>query len=105
MQVTRRLPLSFQIMLLVGAAGTVPLATFGVFGLRALRTGTRREIEAKHQHAALRAAELIRRHVLKYQEMLVALAGTVEASVHLDPARIERVLKNHLLDLPDFRAI
>jgi signal transduction histidine kinase len=105
MPVAPRLPLWLQITLLVGVAGTAPLATIGLFGLGALRAATRREIEAKNQHAALRAAELIRRHVLKYREMLIALGGTVENSVHLDPGRVERVLKNHLLDVADFRAI
>ena len=101
----RRFPLWLQVTLLVSIAGMIPLATSGYFSLRSLREAAGREVEAKQQEAAVRAAELIKRHVLRYREMLNALGGTLEFTTHLTPAQKERILKNHHLDVRDFRAI
>jgi signal transduction histidine kinase len=101
----RRVPLWLLIACVVGAAGPIPLALSGYLGLRALRRAAGREVEAKNGAAAQRAAELVRRHVLKYREMMVALAGTLENSTHLQGRQMERILKNHLLDVRDFRAL
>src|SRR5207245_1331447 len=43
--------------------------------------------------------------ILKYNEMLVALGGSLESTTHLSPAQAERTLKNHILDVRDFRAL
>src|SRR5215831_18589161 len=100
-----RWPLWVQITLLLLAAGTVPLAASGLYGLRSLRASASREVRAKNLQSAASAAELIGRHVLKYHEMLVALAGSLEITTHLRPNQVERMLKNHILDVHDFRAI
>ena len=100
-----RWPLWLQVSLLIMVAGTLPLAISGFFSLRALRAAAGREVEAKSRQSALRAAELLRRHVLKYHEMLIALAGSLEVTTHLKAPQVERILKNHILDVHDFRAI
>src|SRR5215471_1712488 len=101
----RRLPLWIQVTLLVSIAGVVPLATSGYLSLRSLRNAAGSEVEAKQKESAVRAAELIRRHVLRYREILYALGGSLEVTTHLTPAQKERILKNHRLDVRDFRAI
>src|SRR5262245_4536657 len=100
-----RTPLWLAIGLLVGLAGALPLAISGYLSLRALRAAAGREVEQSSMQSAIRSAELIRRHVLKYREMMIALAGTLERTTHLEPAQMERILKNHLLDVRDFRAL
>jgi signal transduction histidine kinase len=101
----RRFPLWLQVTLLLSIAGMIPLAISGFFSLRSLRQTAGREVEGRQQEAAVRAAELIKRHVLRYREMLQALGGTLEFTTHLTPAQKERILKNHHLDVRDFRAI
>src|SRR5215831_19540618 len=97
MAVRGRWPLWVHVTLLLLAAGTAPLAVSGLYGLRSLRASASREVQAKNLQSAASAAELIGRHVLKYHEMLVALAGSLEVTTHLVPRQVERMLKNHIL--------
>jgi signal transduction histidine kinase len=90
--------------LLLALAAVLPLVAFGIVSIVSLQRGTRLEIIQGNQNVATRAAEEIRRYVMTNAELLKALAANLQ-DTELTPAQRDRVLKNYVLQIREFREI
>src|SRR5215472_15791861 len=90
--------------LLLALAAVLPLVAFGVVSIVSLQRGTRLEVIQGNQNVATRAAEEIRPYVMTNAELLKALAANLQ-DTELTPAQRDRVLKNYVLQIREFREI
>jgi signal transduction histidine kinase len=90
--------------LLLGVAAVLPLLAYGVVSIVSLQRGTRLEVIEGNRNVATRAAEEIRRYVMTNAELLKALAANLR-DTELTPAQRDRVLKNYVLQIREFREI
>ena len=90
--------------LLLALAAVLPLIAFGAVSIFSLQRGTRQEVIQGNQNVAARAAEEIRRYVMTNAELLKALAANLQ-DTELTAAQRDRVLKNFVLQLREFREI
>jgi signal transduction histidine kinase len=90
--------------LLLALAAVLPLVAYGVVSIYSLQRGTRLEVIEGNQNVATRAAEEIRRYVMTNAELLKALAANLQ-DTELTATQRDRVLKNYVLQLREFREI
>jgi signal transduction histidine kinase len=90
--------------LLLALAAVLPLVAYGVVSILSLQRGTRQEVIQGNQNVATRAAEEIRRYVLTNAELLTALAANLQ-DTGMTAAQQDRVLKNSVLQIREFREI
>jgi signal transduction histidine kinase len=90
--------------LLLALAAVVPLIGYGIVSILSLQSGTRREVIQGNENVAMRAAEEIRRYVTTNAELLKALAANLQ-DPSLTPIQRDRVLKNYVLQVREFREI
>jgi len=90
--------------LLLGLAAVVPLIGYGIVSILSLQSGTRREVIQGNENVAMRAAEEIRRYVTTNAELLKALAANLQ-DPSLTSTQQDRVLKNYVLQVREFREI
>ena len=90
--------------LLLALAAVVPLMAYGVVSILSLQRGTRQEVIQGNENVATRAAEEIRRYVTTNAELLKALAANLQ-DTGLTTAQQDRILKNYVLDIREFREI
>jgi signal transduction histidine kinase len=96
--------LAVRFALLLALAAVVPLIAYGLVSILSLQNGTRQEVIQGNQNVAVRAAEEIRRYVTTNAELLRALAVNLQDPT-LTPAQRDRVLKNYVLQIREFREI
>ena len=90
--------------LLLALAAVVPLIAYGIVSILSLQNGTRREVIQGNENVAMRAAEEIRRYVTTNAELLEALAANLQ-DPSLTATQQDRVLKNYVLQIREFREI
>jgi signal transduction histidine kinase len=90
--------------LLLAAAGILPLLVYGAVSIFSLRDGTRRSVIAGNENVARRVAEQIALYVQTNVDILRSVAGNVE-NTNLERWQQDRILKNAVLDFPEFREI
>src|SRR5215471_4286094 len=90
--------------LLLALAAVVPLIGYGIVSILSLQSGTRQEVIQGNENVAMRAAEEIRRYVTTNAELLKALAANLQ-DPSLTPTQQDRVLKNYVLQVREFREI
>jgi signal transduction histidine kinase len=90
--------------LLLALAAVVPLIAYGIVSILSLQNGTRLEVIQGNENVAMRAAEEIRRYVTTNAELLKALAANLQ-DPSLTPVQQDRVLKNYVLQIREFREI
>jgi len=90
--------------LLLALAAVVPLMAYGIVSILSLQSGTRREVIQGNENVAMRAAEEIRRYVTTNAELLKALAVNLQ-DPSLTATQQDRVLKNYVLQIREFREI
>src|SRR5437763_5024220 len=90
--------------LLLALAAVVPLVAYGAVSILSLQRGTRREVIQGNQNVATRAAEEIKRYVTTNAELLKALAANLQ-DTELTVAQRDRILKNYVLQIREFREI
>jgi signal transduction histidine kinase len=98
----RRIAVRFA--LLLALAAVVPLIAYGIVSILSLQNGTRQDVIQGNQNVAMRAAEEIRRYVTTNAELLKALAANLQ-DPSLTPTQQDRVLKNYVLQIREFREI
>ena len=98
----RRIAVRFA--LLLALAAVVPLIAYGIVSILSLQNGTRQEVMQGNQNVAMRAAEEIRRYVTTNAELLKALAANLQ-DPSLTVTQQDRVLKNYVLQIREFREI
>ena len=96
--------ISVRFALLLALAAVVPLVAYGVISILSLQRGTRQEVIQGNENVATRAAEEIRRYVTTNAELLKALAANLQ-DPSLTAAQQDRVLKNYVLQIREFREI
>jgi signal transduction histidine kinase len=96
--------IAVRFALLLALAAVVPLIAYGIVSILSLQAGTRQEVIQGNQNVAMRAAEEIRRYVTTNAELLKALAANLQ-DPSLTPTQQDRVLKNYVLQIREFREI
>ena len=96
--------ISVRFALLLALAAVAPLVAYGVVSILSLQRGTRQEVVQGNQNVATRAAEEIRRYVTTNAELLKAIAANLQ-DPSLTTAQQDRILKNYVLQIREFREI
>ena len=89
---------------LLAAAGILPLLVYGAVSIYSLRDATRRSVITGNENVARRVAEQIGLYVQTNIDILQSVAGNL-SDTNLAPWQQDRILKNAVLDFPEFREI
>src|SRR5438105_13131596 len=90
--------------LLLTAAAVLPLVAYGLASVFSLQRGTRENVVAGTANVATRAATEIGRYISTNAELLKAVASDMQ-DTGLDRSQQDRILKNYILQFPEFREI
>ena len=90
--------------LLLGLAAIAPLLAYGVLSIRSLQQGTRTSVVEGNGNVATRAAEEVGRYVRTYADLLKALGADLQ-NTGLQRWQQDRIIKNFVLQFPEFREI
>jgi signal transduction histidine kinase len=90
--------------LLLAAAGILPLVVYGAVSIYSLRDATRRSVITGNENVARRVAEQIGLYVQNDVDILQSVAGNLTETL-LERWQQDRILKNALLDFPEFHEI
>ena len=82
----------------------VPLLAYGFISLMSLERGTRQTVIQGNLNVATRAAEEIRRYVITNADLLKALSADLQ-DTGLSQSQQDRILKNYVLQVREFREI
>jgi signal transduction histidine kinase len=93
-----------RIVLLVAAAAILPLLAYGAVSIYSLRQGTQTSVISGNINVANRAAQEIRLYVDTNVKILQTLASDLE-NTNLEQWQQDRILKNYVLQFPEFREI
>ena len=96
--------ISVKFALLLAAAAVVPLLAYGFISLMSLERGTRQTVIEGNLNVAIRAAEEIRRYVATNADLLKVLSADLQ-DTGLTQAQQDRLLKNYVLQVREFREI
>jgi signal transduction histidine kinase len=96
--------ISVRFVLLLAAAAVVPLLAYGFISLLSLERATRQTVIQGNLNVAIRAAEEIRRYVVTNAGLLKALSADLQ-DTGLTQAQQDRILKNYVLEVREFREI
>ena len=96
--------ISVRFALLLAAAAVVPLLAYGFISLMSLERGTRETVIQGNLNVATRAAEEIRRYVVTNADLLKALSADLQ-DTGLSQSQQDRILKNYVLQVREFREI
>ena len=91
-------------MFLLAAAAILPLAAYGAVSIYSLREGTQTSVISGNINVANRAAQEIRLYIDTNVKILQTLASDLEET-NLEPWQQDRILKNYVLQFPEFREI
>jgi len=101
---TRRRHIATRFALLLALAAVLPLIAYGAASILSLRRGTRQSVVQGNANVAARAVEEIRRYITTNAELLKALAANLE-DTGLTQDQQDRIIKNYVLDIRQFREI
>jgi signal transduction histidine kinase len=90
--------------LILALAAALPLIAYGFASIRSLQRGTRESVIGGNLNVATRAAAEISRYVTTNAELLNAVAADLQGT-GLQTWQQDRILKNDVLQLPEFREI
>jgi signal transduction histidine kinase len=90
--------------LLLALAAVVPLIVYGIVSILSLRSGTRQSVVQGNANVAARAAEEIRRYITTNADLLKALAANLQ-DTGLTRDQQDRIIKNYVLEIREFREI
>ena len=93
-----------RFVILLAAAGILPLLLYGAVSIYSLRDATRRSVITGNENVARRVAEQIGLYVQTNVDILQSVAGNL-ADTNLAQWQQDRILKNAVLDFPEFREI
>jgi signal transduction histidine kinase len=90
--------------LLLAAAAVLPLLAYGAWSIVSLRNGAQRAVIQGNLNVAGRAAEQIELYVTGSVKILKAVAADLQQT-GLEPWQKDRILKNFVLQFPEFREL
>ena len=93
-----------RFVLLIATAAVLPLLIYGVVSVINLNRGTERSVSLGNQEVAQQIAAQIKLYFDNSHRVLESI-GTQIRSTQLDQWQREQILRNHVLDFPEFREI
>lgn len=96
--------LTSRFAMLLATAGILPLAVYGAVSIYSLQEGTRQSVVTGNANVARRAAEQIQLYISSNIKILQTLAADLN-DTNLEAWQQDRILKNYILDFPEFREI
>jgi signal transduction histidine kinase len=93
-----------RFVLLIASAAVAPLILFGAVSFQHLTTGTETSVRDGNLRVAAQVAEQIKQYIVHNQRVLRSIGLELRA-VDLEPWQQSRVLKDYVLDFPEFREI
>ena len=93
-----------RFVLLIGTAAVGPLVIYGLISVGSLRTGNRRTILEGNERVAAQVAEHVSLYVRNNVRILRSVGSDLGAS-RLERWQQDRIVKNYVLDFPEFREI
>ncbi|MGH9312479.1 MAG: sensor histidine kinase [Vicinamibacterales bacterium] len=82
----------------------MPLVIYGVVSLWSLRMGTQRSVREGNLNVAMRVAEQVQLYISNNVAILKALGAELRGT-QLERWQQDRILKNYVLDFPEFREL
>ena len=93
-----------RFVLLIATAAVLPLLVFGWVSVRNLNRGTEQSVSLGNQAVARQIAAQIKLYFDNSHRVLASI-GTQIRSTQLEHWQQEQILRNHVLDFPEFREI
>ena len=93
-----------RFVLLIATAAVLPLIVYGAISISRLRGGTERSVNQGNQRLADQVAARVKLYVDNNARILRSV-GEELAQTELAPWQQSRILKNHVLEFPEFREI
>jgi hypothetical protein len=90
--------------MLIATAAVAPLFIYGLVSVYRLRTGTQDSVRAGNLRVAEQIAGQLRQYIFNNVRILRSV-GRELGDVQLAAWQKDRILKNHVLDFPEFREI
>jgi hypothetical protein len=93
-----------RFVLLIATAAVLPLLVYGSVSVRNLNWGTEQSVTLGNQAVARQVAAQIKQYFDNSHRVLASI-GTQIRSTQLEHWQQEQILRNHVLDFPEFREI
>jgi signal transduction histidine kinase len=93
-----------RFVLLIATAGVLPLVVYGLVSVKSLRRGTEQSVGRGNQAVAEQVAARIRLYFENNRRVLSSI-GTELGGTQLQVWQQVRILRNHVLEFPEFREI
>jgi len=93
-----------RFVLLIASAAVAPLLLYGVASILSLQQGTEQSVREGNRRVALQVAEQIQQYIEHNQRVLKSV-GIELRTTGLEPWQRSRILKDYVLDFPEFREI
>lgn len=93
-----------RFVLLIGTAAVGPLIVYGLVSINSLRNGNRLSIRQGNERVAAQVAEHVALYLENNVRVLRSLGADLEAN-RLERWQQDRIVKNYVLDFPEFREI
>ena len=93
-----------RFVLLIASAAVAPLVVYGMISLVSLQNGTESSVSVGHQRVADQVAEQIGQYIAHNTRVLKSV-GLELRGIDLEPWQQSRVLKDYVIDFPEFREI
>lgn len=93
-----------RIILLIALAAVAPLLVYGVVSINSLRRGTEESVSHGNLSVARQISERVAEYFDSTRRILDSIGGQVQG-MQLAQWQQERILRNHVLDFPEFREI
>jgi signal transduction histidine kinase len=93
-----------RFVLLIATAAVLPLLIYGLVSVRNLTIGTEQSVGVGNQEVAQQIAAQIKLYFDNSHRVLASI-GTQIRSTQLEQWQQEQILRNHVLDFPEFREI
>lgn len=93
-----------RFVMLVATAAVAPLLLYGLVSISTLQRGTRTSVIAGNLNVATRAAEQIQVYLATNVKILQTVAADLQ-NTYLEAWQQDRILKNYVLQFPEFREV
>ncbi len=93
-----------RFVLLIATAAILPLVGYGLWSVRTLSTGTEQSVRVGNQAVAQQIAAQIKLYFDNSHRVLASIATQIRGT-QLEQWQQEQILRNHVLDFPEFREI
>jgi len=93
-----------RFVLLIATAAVLPLVVYGMVSITSLRSGTGTSVKEGNQKVAQQAAEQVAMYMRQNKRVLQSIGLELSAAA-LETWQQERVLKDYVLQFPEFREI